>query len=114
MSSWPSQLRLGIDLYSSIRVEVRIPFGVLNFFPIFPNFKGKYLLSAMFRDIQILNINKVGSKLPLQGGKSHVVLCGLLLFLYAKIGIFRQRILKILPFFAFHLPRISNNLTFDA
>ena len=75
------------DLFS-IRVEVQIPHGVLNFFLIFPNFKGKYLLSAMFRDIQILNINKVGSKLPLQGGKSHVVLCGLLLFLCAKIGNF--------------------------
>ena len=89
MSPWPSQLGLGIDLCSFIRVEVRIPLGVLNFFPILPNFKGKYLLSAKFRDIQILNINKVGSKLPLQGGKSHVVLCGLLLFLCAKIGIFR-------------------------
>ena len=89
MSPWPSQLGLGINLCFSIREEVRIPLGVLNFFPILPNFKGKYLLSAKFRDIQILNINKVGSKLPLQGGKSHVVLCGLLLFLCAKIGIFR-------------------------
>ena len=75
----------------SIRVEVRILLGVLNFFPIFPNFKGKYLLSGMFRDIQILNINKVGSKLTLQGGKSHVVFCGLLLFLCAKIGNFRGK-----------------------
>ena len=62
---------------------------VLNFFPIFPNFKGKYFLSAKFRDMQILNINKVGSELALQGGKSHVVFCGLLLFLCAKIANFR-------------------------
>ena len=75
--------------YWTVWVEVWTPPGILNFFSIFPNFKGKYLLSGMFRDIQILNINKVGSKLPLQGGKSHVVLCGLLLFLCAKIGNFR-------------------------
>ena len=86
MPSWPSRLGLGIIL-TSIRVEVRIPHRLLNFFPIFPNFKGKYLLSAMFSDIQILNINKVGSKLAL-GGKSHVVFCGFLLFLCAKVGNF--------------------------
>ena len=72
--------------YCSVRVEVRISLGVLNFFPIFPNFKGKYLLSAMFRDIHILNINKIGFKLPLQGSKSHVVLCGLLLFYVLKLA----------------------------
>ena len=86
MSPWPSQLGLGIKHCSFIRVEVRITFEALNFFPILPNFKGKYLLSAKFRDIQILNINKVGSKLPLQGGKSHVVLCGLLLFYVLKLA----------------------------
>ena len=84
MSPWPSQLGLGIDFRSSLRVEVRMSLGVLNFFPILPNFKGKYLQSVKFRDIQILRINKVGSKLPLQCGKSHVVLCGLLLFYVLK------------------------------
>ena len=74
---------------TSTRVEVRIPLGILNLFSIFPNFKGKYLLSAMFRDIQIWTINKIGSKLTLEGGKSHVVFCGLLLFLCDKIGNFR-------------------------
>ena len=55
-----------------------------DFFPIFPNFNRKYHLSPMFGDIQILNINKVGSELVLQGGQSHLVFCGLLLFLCAK------------------------------
>ena len=84
----------------SIRVEVWNLQGILDFFPVFPKFKGKYLLSAMFSDIEILNINKVGSKLVLQCSKSHVVFYGLLLFLCTKIGNFREKTLRILLFLA--------------
>ena len=59
---------------------------------------GKYFLSAMFSDIHILNINKVGSKLALQGGKSHVVFCGLLLFLCTKTVNLRLKIYGFYPF----------------
>ena len=46
----------------------------VNFSHFLPNFKGLYLLSAKFRDLQSLNSAKIESKRPLETFRTHKVL----------------------------------------
>ena len=46
----------------------------VNFSNFLPNFKGLYLLSAKFRELQTFSIINLGSKLALEGFRTHEVL----------------------------------------
>ena len=46
----------------------------VNFLNFLPSFKGLYLLSAKFRDLQGLHSVKIESKRPLEAFKTHEVL----------------------------------------